>query len=121
MFVRYNPNPKNAKVGDCPVRAIAKAEDIPWEKAYSELALQGFIMADMPNANAVWGEWLKGKGYKRKLIEDSQTVRDFCNDHPHGKYVLVLQGHVIATENGNYYDIWDSGNEIVLYLWTKED
>lgn len=121
MFVRYNPNPKNAKVGDCPVRAIAKAEDIGWEQAYSELALQGFIMADMPNANAVWGEWLKGKGYKRKFLEDFTTVKQFCADHQYGTYVLALQGHVVCAENGNHYDSFDSGNETVLYFWTKED
>ena len=35
----YNPNPVGRSVGDCTVRAIAKALDQTWEETYVGLAL----------------------------------------------------------------------------------
>lgn len=47
MFKDYNPNPAGRKVGDCAVRAIAKALDTDWEYAYVLLTSNGFTMGDM--------------------------------------------------------------------------
>ena len=58
MFVQYNPNPTGRFVADCAVRAISKALDIDWETAYAKLAMNGYAMGDMPNANSVWGALL---------------------------------------------------------------
>lgn len=57
MFVYYNPNPAEKEVGDCVIRAIAKALNKGWEEAYIELCLKGYEMRDMPNSNAVWGAY----------------------------------------------------------------
>lgn len=46
MFIEYNPNPCGRRVGDCAVRAIAKALDTTWEGAYITLALNGLQMCD---------------------------------------------------------------------------
>lgn len=123
QFVRYNANPINKRVGDCTVRAISKALNQDWEKTYAETSLQGFMLCDMPSANHVWGAYLKHKGFERKIIPDTcpdcYTVADFCDDHPHGIYILALSGHVVAVEDGNYYDTWDSGDEIPIYYWQK--
>lgn len=122
-FVSYNANPINNRVGDCTVRAISKALDQPWEDTYIELCLQGFMLCDMPSANAVWGAYLREKGFRRSIIPDEcpdcYTVRDFCKDHQDGKFILALAGHVIAVVDGNYYDTWNSGDEIPLYYWYK--
>ena len=32
MWIEYNPNPLGLRVGDCVIRAISKALDMPWEK-----------------------------------------------------------------------------------------
>lgn len=48
MFREYNPNPVARKVGDCAVRAVAKALDTDWESAYIMLVSNGFAMGDMP-------------------------------------------------------------------------
>ena len=125
MFKRYNPNPQNNKVGDCVVRAVSKVLGYDWERTYIELALQGFMMCDMPSANAVWGAYLKGKDFTRHVIPDScpdcYTVAEFTEDNPHGKYILATGSHVIAVSDGDYYDTWDSGGEIPVYYWSKEN
>lgn len=122
-YQSYNANPVNNTVGDCTVRAISKVLDQDWEKTYIDLCLQGYIMCDMPSANRVWGAYLKSKGYKRQLIDDERenyNVEEFCREHPNGRYILAISGHVVAAINGYYYDTWNSGGEVPVYCWYKE-
>lgn len=125
MWIEWNPNPAGKRVGDCTVRAVAKGTGESWEQAYSGMTLEGFLLADMPSANNVWGAYLRRKGFKRYMIPDTcpdcYTVKDFCEDHPNGMYILALHGHVIAVNDGNYFDSWDSGNETPLYYFKKEE
>lgn len=115
----YNPNPRGAKVGDCTVRALARALNQPWDKTYMELCVEGFAQCDMPSANAVWGNVLKRHGFKRCPVDDDTTVDSFCTIHTKGVYVLALSGHVVCVENGNVYDTWNSTSEIILYYFEK--
>ena len=121
-FVFYNPNPKGF-VGDCTIRAVAKALNYDWYKAYSELALQGYAMCDMPSSNNVWGNYLLSKGYRRYIIPntcpDCYTVKQFCADNPKGKYILATGSHVLTVIDGNYYDSWDSGNEVPIFYFSE--
>ena len=84
----------------------------------------GLAKHDMPSSNAVWGKYLRNKGFRRYILPDTcpecYTVRDFCYDFPRGLYLLATGEHVIAVENGDYYDSWDSGDEIPLFYWRKE-
>lgn len=124
-FINYNANPSNNRVGDCVIRAISKLTGMSWEKTYTEIALKGFDMYDMPSSNAVWIKYLIGNGYDMIPIPntcpDCYTVIDFCNDHPNGSYLVATGSHVIAIENGDYYDTWDSGDEIPIYYFRKEN
>ena len=54
-WIEYNPNPRRNRVGDCAIRAIAKATDQDWEMAYTGLYVKGYSMGDLPSANSVWG------------------------------------------------------------------
>lgn len=122
-WIEYNPNPiRNNRVGDCTVRAISKALDQNWETTYAGLTAYGFIRGDMPNANHVWGTYLKSKGFKQYVIEvikEFYTVEDFCNDYPFGTFILAIDGHVVCVKDGFYYDTWDSGGEIPIYYWKR--
>lgn len=124
MYVNYNPNPVAARVGDCVIRAISKVMDQTWEKSYIDLCVYGIMLSDLPSSNAVWGRYLRDNNFKRKIIPDIYpdlyTVRKFTEDHPDGVYVLALNGHVVACEQGNYFDTWDSGDEIAIFYWVKE-
>lgn len=124
MFVYFNNNPERALVGDCTIRAISKALVQSWQRTYNDLARQGFEMCDMPSSNRVWGEYLYSRGFRRFIIPDScpdcYTIKDFCKEHNSGKYILATGTHVVCAVNGNYYDTWDSGNEIPIYYWRKE-
>lgn len=125
MWVKYNPNPTERNVGDCAVRAIAKALDVDWEKAYLLIVSNGFAMGDMPSSDSVWGSVLRQNGFYRKAIPnrcpDCYTVEDFCRDNPAGVFVLGFGGHVATVVDGNLYDSWNSSKEIPVYVWFKSD
>lgn len=120
-WVIYNPNPiYGNRVGDCTVRAISKALGQDWETTYAGLSAYGFMRGDMPNANHVWGSYLKSKGFRQYIIDDyTYTVDDFCVDNPHGTYILAIDGHVVCVVDGKFYDTWNSGGEIPLYYWKR--
>ena len=124
MWILYNPNPNGKRVGDCTIRAITKAMEMTWEDAYAGTATEGFVLADMPSSNAVWGAFLRRHGWTRHIVPndcpDCYTVADFCRDHPKGTYILAIHGHVVTVQNGNYYDAWDSGGETPTYFYRKK-
>ena len=125
MFVEFNPNPMARHVGDCSVRAISKALDTDWETAYALIAAAGYSMADMPSSNSVWGAVLRQHGFYRAAIPnacpDCYTIEEFTKDYPEGTYVVMTGNHVVAVQDGDYYDTWDSGNEVPLYYYYKEE
>lgn len=123
MYNRWNENPRGKNVGDCTVRAIAKATGNSWGETYLALCIQGYLDGDMPSSNAVWGHYLRRIGYTRHIMPDTcpdcYTVADFAQDHPVGTFILALSGHVVCVQDGTIYDSWDSSGEIPLYYWTK--
>ena len=123
-FVFFNPNPKNQIVGDCAVRAVGKAIGKNWTDTYIGLCSEGLAFRDMPSSNYVWGMFLKKNGFEEHMISsvcpNCITVKQFAKENKRGRYVLACQSHVVCVVDGDYYDTWDSGDEIVLYFYTKE-
>lgn len=124
-YVYYNPNPSGKKVGDCSVRAVAKALSVDWKTAYAMICANGFSMCDMPSSDAVWGSVLRQHGFSRSVIPnncpDCYTAEDFSRDHKNGVYVLGFGGHVATIVSGNLFDSWDSSNETPIYFWYRKD
>lgn len=122
-YVFYNPNPAGAFTIDCVVRAISKLMDFSWERAYVRLAAEGYQMKSMPTADDVWGSYLRKNGYRRHIIPDMcpdcYTVAEFASDHPRGKYLVKTHEHVIAVCDGDYYDTFDSGQEVPIYYFER--
>lgn len=122
-FIVYNPNPTGRSVGDCLIRAVTKFLDKSWNEAYIDMAIQGLRDKDMPSSNAVLGSYLRRRGYDKVVVPDGcpdcYTLRDFCEDHPNGKYLVATSGHVVTVVDGNYYDTWDSGSEVPIYYWKR--
>ena len=121
MWQYYNPNPFERNVGDCAVRAVAKALDTDWESAYIMLAVQAFAMLDMPSSDNVWGAVLRQNGFNRAVIPntcpDCYTAEDFCEDHPYGVFVLAFGGHVATVVDGVLYDSWNTSQLIPQYYF----
>ena len=125
MWTYYNPSPTGRTVGDCSVRAVAKALGTDWETAYIMNAINGFRLNDMPSSDSVWGATLRQHGFARHAVPntcpDCYTAEDFCRDHPKGVYVLGFGGHVATAVDGALFDSWDSSRNIPQFYWTKEE
>lgn len=125
MWIKWNPNPTGRSVGDCAVRAVAKALDISWEKAHVMLDYYSYMMGDISNSNVVIGALLRSNGFHREIVPNScpdcYTAEDFANDHPKGVFVLGFGSHVATIVDGDIYDTWNSLEEIPIYYWFKPE
>ena len=125
MWIKYNPNPTGRSVGDCAVRAVAKALDTDWETAYTMISQNGYAMGDMPSSDSVWGAVLRQNGFYRMSIPnncpDCYTAADFCRDNPIGTFVLGFGGHVATVVDGDLFDNWDSSMEVPVYVWFRKE
>ena len=123
VWVYYNPSPSGRNVGDCSIRAVAKALNTDWETAYAMIASAGYWMNDVPSSNAVWGSVLRKNGFMRSVIPptcpDCYTAADFARDHTTGTYVLGFGNHTATVKDGRLFDSWDSSMEIPQYYWEK--
>ena len=124
-YIYYNPNPLNKETGDCVIRAITKVTGRDWDSIFVDLFTIAYKEKDMMDKNYVWGSYLDSIGYTRHVIPDlcpeCYTIKEFCLDNPIGTYIVATGTHVVAIEDGNYYDSWDSGNKTPIYYWEKEN
>jgi hypothetical protein len=118
-YVYYNPNPKQLQVGDCTIRALSKALDSTWRNTFMMLCDKALDMCDMPSSNRVWGAVLLDHGFHRYEQLPECTVESFCRMHPRGTFILGTGVHVIAVIDGDYYDMYDSGSQVIYYYWSR--
>lgn len=125
MYVETNNNPHKKSVGDCVIRAISTAEAEDWDDTFIELMLKCFSIKDIPSSNYAWGSYLHDLGYTRYLLPDTcpdcYTIKQFTEDYPTGTFILATGTHVVAVKDGDYYDTWDSGDEVPIYFYAKEE
>ena len=122
MFVNYNANPSGKATGDCVIRAISTITGLPWRTVHWELATLSNEMYQMMDDNVVWHEYLHRLGFDIHTVQIPCTrVKDFCKCFPYGRYILGTGKHVIAVIDGDYYDTWDSGNELAVFYWKLEE
>ena len=121
-WVKYQPNPKNYKTGDCSIRAYTKVENMSWADAYDLAAEVGMEVAALPDDNKVVDAMLVER-FKYTLTklskEERVTVKEFAIANPFGTYVLKMHGHVVALVDGLYYDSWDCGDKKISAYYTK--
>lgn len=118
----YNPNPKWLQTTDCVIRAISKLQNMSWSETLMDVTQESLVQCMMPDNDFVWGSYLHKHGYTKHILQHTYpyTVNEFCYDHPYGRYLLKTTGHVIAVVDGDFYDAFDSGDEIPLYYWRKD-
>lgn len=122
---QWNPNPAGRNVGDCAVRAVAKALGVDWETAYVMISMAGYQMGDVISSNSVWGAVLRRRGFYRHIIPNTcpecYSVGQFADDHPDGTFVVGTGNHVVTVVDGVIWDSWDSRSETPIYYWSEED
>lgn len=121
MWIKTNPNPGHKEVPDCVVRAICIALNMRWVDVYDDLCELGRQEFNMPSADSVWGKYLYLRGFEPFLLPHRCpkciTIAQFCRIFPNGKYIIGTGGHAVAVIDGDYYDSWDSGDQIPSFFW----
>lgn len=121
MWIRANPNPEKKEVPDCVIRAICIALNKPWLETSDELysvARKDFSVTSDDN---VWGHYLFNLGFEPFVLPSvcpkCTTINEFTKLYPKGIYIIGTGYHAVAVIDGNYYDSWDSGNQIATFFW----
>lgn len=121
MWIKCNINPLKKVVGDCVIRAVGVATDQPWIDVYDAVCETGREEKDMPSSDAVWGLYLFRQGFEPFILPrrcpQCVTVKAFCSMYPKGTYIIGTGSHAVCVIDGDYYDSWDSGNQIASYYW----
>lgn len=68
----------------------------------------------------IWGHYLYSLGFEPFLLPFCPkciTINEFTKYYPIGTYIIGTGKHAVAIIDGNYYDSWDSGNEIPTFYW----
>lgn len=122
MYVNYNANPSGKATGDCVIRAISTITGLPWRTVHWDLAELSNEQYQMMDDNPIWHEYLRRLGFRIQMVQwPCSRIKDFCRCFPHGKYILGTGKHVIAVIDGDYFDTWDSGNELAVFYWKLEE
>lgn len=121
MWIKANPNPAGKEVPDCVIRAICIALNLSWLEVFDELCMVARMNYNMPSADTVWGQYLYYKGFEPFLLPYSCpqciTIDEFTKWFPVGIYIIGTGSHAVCVVDGNYFDSWDSGNEVPSFFW----
>lgn len=124
MYQYYQPNPRQIRTDDCVIRALTKAMGVDWDTASIYAIVQQIRDSDIYVKNYVWGNLLLRNGFTKHHIPDTcpdcYTIKDFCEDHKLGMFVLGTGDHVVTVVDGDYYDSFDSGDMIPIVYYRKE-
>ena len=121
MFRYYNAHPYKRSVEDCVKRSIALTTGIPYRDVQHGLnAHKKITGAKRFNQNGNPRSFVeKVLGFPcvaspKRTDGKRESVADFAQSHPTGRYILSVSGHWTACIDGIIYDTWDCSNERVL-------
>lgn len=133
FFHQINVNPKQNKVGDCVIRAIAYATDQTWERVFDDLCAIARKKCRMPNDDKVYAEYLKKLGWEqmkqpRKQDNTKFTVQEFVDEYVYdcedsnrnnARHICRVAHHLTCVSYAELYDTWNCGHKTVGKWWRK--
>lgn len=127
FFCRLSSNPtfdesKRWLKGDCVIRAFSMATGLTWLDAFDRLCAHARKTYDVPNSDSNYPKVFEEFGLIAKQVkvikgESRMTVKDFCQQHPKGAYILRCANHLTAVVNGVCYDTWNPSEKCVYRYW----
>lgn len=126
-FHYYNANPKNRITGDCRIRAISVACDVPYNQVVMDLAKiqceTGYDQCANQGISILMEQygWIKHK-QPRKPDNTKYTGKEFCEKIAvkGQKYFCNIGGnHEVAIVDCKVWDIWNSTYKCIGNYWTK--
>lgn len=118
-YYNYNPHEKGLLVGDCVIRSIACTTSMPYSQVRRQLnAFKKVTGAKSYNSDHNPHRYVEDVLDARRVsVPAGTTVEKFCDENPHGRYVIDIDGHWTACIDGCIYDTWDTRNESVNFAY----
>ena len=132
-FHYFNANPKNRITGDCRIRAIAVACEVPYNKVVMDLARiqceTGYDQCTNQGLDILLKEygWVKQK-QPRKKDNTRYTGKEWCKLLQKDPSVVIggarvvanIGGHhMVAIVDGKVWDTWNSTDGCIGNYWIK--
>ncbi len=121
MYKFYNPHPNGSHTvtDDCVKRALTVTTGMDYMDVQRELNRYKKISgAKRFNSAGNPDNYVKNiLGSKRIPCPQKITAREFCTEHPSGRYILDMKGHWSSLVDGIIYDTWDVSEETVLAFY----
>jgi len=119
MEWRYD-NPTYKDRNDCSVRSFAKLLDKPYVDVKADLIelkrlnkeTRYYYMSNIER-------YIKRHQLTRLTLDRVLTIGEFLEQHPKGRYLFRVKGHLATGIDGVLYDSWDSSNQRIYRLWAK--
>ena len=122
-YVKYNPNKKQKRAGDCVIRALCKALDKTWLEVFDLLVIEARKQQRTISEKEVYEQVLFEHGFTYNKISNkkgSKRPRVFEKAKESvAPIVMNVANHIVTAENGKYYDLWDSGIRCLYGYYTK--
>ena len=127
VFHYYNANPKNRFTGDCVVRALTVALEIPYEEILMELVDIQLKQGYSATSKEAYSRLLANHGWEkqkqpRTIYNTKLTGKEFCEliAEPGKRYFAHVGGHhVAAIVDCKVWDNWDSTADCIGNYWAK--
>lgn len=103
---------------DCVCRAISFGLSLDYYYVQNKLHLVGELF-DCDELCCCCYKHLLDNVYNLERIESFKgfTIEQFLCYNPTGKFIIRVEGHLTACQDGTLYDIWDCRNEVVDIVW----
>lgn len=130
-FHYHNQNPKNRFTGDCRIRAISTACQIPYNQVVMDLAKIQCETGYDQTCNQGLDILLKQYGWvkcrqPRKFDDTKYTGNEYCKLIQKGKITFgdriianIGGHHIVAIIDGKIWDTWDSTDGCIGNYWVK--
>lgn len=126
-IIKENMNPKDRRIGDCVIRALARATGYTWDETLDKLVAISHKVKDMPNSKRVYEKFLVQEGWikqkmPRRPDNTRYTVREFLDEiaGPNELYAVIsVANHLTYAENDTLIDTWDCSRKSVGNFWTR--
>lgn len=126
-YVYYQPNDKDRgdDYGDCVVRSLSKVLNKTWMETFKMLVDICMEKQCLPDEKAAYEELLESKGFTYQGISNRRgskrpLVSVFAKKE-HRPCILVVAHHIVASQDGNFYDTWDCGHKSMYGYWIKKE
>lgn len=126
-IIRENMNPKDRRIGDCVIRALARATGYTWDETLDRLIVICHKVKDMPNSKRVYEKFLAQEGWVKQKMprrpdNTRYTVKEFLDEiaGPNELYAVIsVANHLTYAENDTLIDTWDCSRKSVGNFWIR--